>query len=278
MPLAAITPPATLTAAISVSEQRLTSSVPIVSWPNISFANTGGRNDFMDAGQMLYRVVTSSAYSGSILPMTPIYPNYTYSLTFPGPRLRCGDVKNQTLFDLAHLAPVNSMDTLGYNATTPYPGIEVQNLPEENRYDIWFLTPTRNFTCELWNVTYTAKFSFINGEQSIAVADIRFDHRFLPKESPDGNLCPYDTCSYKGWYKAVAAMLTGEAFTGGAYGSFQSNTRVLQTGLIGCPEMATAASISKVIARGCPEQSLERAVEALSENATLSFFGALPSV
>ena len=91
-------------------------------------------------------------------------------------------------------------------------------------------------------------------------------------------MCPYDTCSYKGLYKAIAAMLTGDAFTGGAYGPFRSNTRILQTGLIRCPEMATAASISNDIARGCPEQSLERAVKTLSDNATLGFFGALPSV
>jgi hypothetical protein len=254
------------------------SSVPIVSWPNVSFANTGGRNSFQDAGQILYRVVTSSAYSGSILPMTPLYPNYTYPLTFLGPRLKCGDVKNQSLFDLAHLNTIDPYDILGYNATAPSSEIDYETLPEEYKYDIWFLTPTRNFTCEMWNVTYTATFSFINGEQSIAVTDIQHDHRFLPRESPDGDLCPYDICSYKGWYKAIAAMLTGEAFQGGAYGTFQATTRVLQTALIGCPEMTTAAAISNVIAKGCPELSLERAVEALSENATLSFFGALPSV
>ena len=73
-------------------------------------------------------------------------------------------------------------------------------------------------------------------------------------------------------------MLIGDAFKGGAYESFRSNTRVLQTGLIRCPGMATAASIYNVIARGCPEQSLERAVETLSVNATLSFFGGFPSV
>ncbi|KAF7568707.1 hypothetical protein PtrSN002B_010135 [Pyrenophora tritici-repentis] len=279
MPLAAITPPAALTAAVSVSQERLASSVPIVSWRNVSFANTGGRNEFYDAGQNLYRVVTSSAYSGTILPMTPLYPNYTYPLTFQGPKLRCGDVTNQTLFDLAHLNPSpESMDIIGYNATVPSEEVQYPFLPRENRYDIWFLTPTRNFTCEMWNVTYTATFSFTNGEQSIAVTDAKYDHRFVePKDLP-GDLCPYDLCSYKAWYKAVSAMLTGQASQGGAYSTFKSTTRVLQTALIGCPEMSTAAAMSNIVTQGCPEPSLERAVEALSQNATLSLFGALPSV
>ncbi|KAE8857471.1 hypothetical protein PTNB29_08538 [Pyrenophora teres f. teres] len=279
MPLAAITPPAALTAAVSVSQQQLTSSVPIVSWPNVSFANTGGRNEFFDAGQNLYRVVTSSAYSGTILPMTPLHPNYTYSLTFPGPKLRCGDVKNQTLFDLAHLNPPSkSMTIIGYNATAPSSEVLYPRLPWENQYDIWFLTPTRNFTCETWNVTYTATFSFTNGEQSIAVTDTKYNNRFFPPADLSGDLCPYDLCSYKAWYKAVSGMLTGQASQGGAYSTFKSTTRVLQTALIGCPEMSTAAAMSNIVTQGCPEPSLERAVEALSQNATLSLFGALPSI
>ena len=49
MPLAAITPPATLTVAVSVSQQMLTFHIPTMPWANVSFAKTGGCNKFYDA-------------------------------------------------------------------------------------------------------------------------------------------------------------------------------------------------------------------------------------
>lgn len=118
-------------------------------WNGVQFAVTGGRGEFADAGQTTYRTVTGSAYSGSILPMPAIYQNYTYTMSFPGPRLRCGGVKNQTLFDGIHLNGMYNWSEnavngkIAYNATSysaPSQDTDTMRLyydiPGENLYDI----------------------------------------------------------------------------------------------------------------------------------------------
>lgn len=129
----------------------------------------------------------------------------------------------------------------------------------------------------MWNVTYTANFTFVNGEQKIEVTNVDYESHFEPK--PTGYaLCPYDTCAYKGWFKAVGSLITGEAYTHGAYMMFTSTARILQTNLIGCPELGLAANMSGITGAACPGANLGEAIESLSQNATMSFFGALPSV
>jgi hypothetical protein len=232
---------------------------------------------FTDAGPIQYRIVTSSAYTGSILPMLPIHQNYTYTLTFQGPKLRCGDVKNHTAFDLAQVNTTNTNSvTTTYNATVPIHSFDYTALPAEYAFDIWFATPMRNFTCETWNVTYTVDFSFVNGEQSVAVTDIRYDNRFVLGYGTDWNYCKYDWCAYQGWHTAVASILTGVVKTSGATGDTSWTTKILQTDLIGCSEMSSAAAMAWGLEATCPAASLESAIEALSENATLSFFSAGP--
>jgi hypothetical protein len=269
-----------------VSQESVISPVPIIYWQNVSFVDTGGLNRFSDAGQTTYRIVTSSAYSGNILPMRSSHTgaNYTYTLTFPGPRLRCSDVKDYSKFNHAKLNGILGRDNVAYNATdlSLVAGFPDSPIPAEDQFDLYFLTPTRNFTCETWNVTYTAKFSFFNGEQSIEVTNVQYDHRFLPLSQTGvqntADYCPFSYCGYRGWFKAVAAILTGSASWAGVSNTFRAKSPILQTTLIGCPEMAAAAEKSRIIGISCPAPSLELGIEAFSQNATLSFFGAIPSV
>ncbi|KAL6705244.1 hypothetical protein ACN47E_007204 [Coniothyrium glycines] len=285
IPLSTLVPPASLSAAISVTEHTNVSNVPIVAWNGVQFAVTGGRGEFADAGQTTYRVVTAAAYAGSILPMPALYQNYSYEMSFPGPRLRCGEVQNQTLFNSIHLNGLYRFEEgivngkIAYNATNRGSGIDAMRspIPASNQYDVFFLTPTKNFTCETWNVTYSAKFSFVNGAQKIDVTKIRYDSHFAPNVT-GYYACPTDNCAYKGWYKAVSDMLIGEAYTHGAYEMFTGTARLLQTNLIGCPEMGLAANLSGISGVACPAENLMSAVEALSENATMSFFSAMPAV
>ncbi|KNG45416.1 hypothetical protein TW65_07846 [Stemphylium lycopersici] len=148
---------------------------------------------FTDAGPIQYRIITSSAYTGSILSMLPIHQTYTYTLTFQGPKLRCDDVKNHSAFDLAQVNTTNTKSaTTTYNATVPIHSFDYAALPAEYAFDIGFATPMRNFTCETWNVTYTVDFSFVNGEQRVAVTDTRYDNRFVLGYGTDWYYCKYD--------------------------------------------------------------------------------------
>jgi len=274
-------PPASLTASFSAFPQHITSPVAFVNWTQVSYEfHAAAFAMFTDASPAQYSIITSSAYTGAILPMVPLYPNYTYTLTFQGPRFRCGDVKNQTLVSEALIIkpPKAGFGATPFNATTPSPSLPLSSIPPESRYDLWFYTPTRNFSCETWNVTYTANFSFANGEQNIAVTDVRFDNRFGPGPEVDTNMCFYDWCGYRGWYRAITSLLTGYVYMGGATGDVTMSTNILQTTLVGCPEMNPTVDLTGITAVDCPAQSLEAAVELLSENATLSFFSAVPSM
>ncbi|KAH6614040.1 hypothetical protein C7974DRAFT_428483 [Boeremia exigua] len=277
LPLSAIVPPASLTAAFSLAERQITSPVPIFDWRYIAFEyHSAALMMFTDAGPIQHRIVTSSALTGSILPMTPEHLNSTYTLTFQGPKLRCGDVHNQTAFDLSkvYTAPVKGMTT-PYNATVPSQSLPYKGYPAEYEFDIWFTTPERNFTCEMWNVTYTANFTFVNGEQRTSVTDIDYINRFVMGWDSDAMYC-YDLakCAYQGWHAAVASIFTGFVRTAGATADITWDTKILQTDLAGCPEMAVAADMAWGVEAICPAPSLERAIESLSENATLSFFSA----
>lgn len=104
---------------------------------------------FTDAGPIQYRIITSSAYTDSILPMLPIHQTYTYTLTFQGPKLRCDDVKNHSAFDLAQVNTTNTKSaTTTYKATVPIYSFYYAALPAEYAFDIRFATPMGNFTCE----------------------------------------------------------------------------------------------------------------------------------
>lgn len=165
--------------------------------------------------------------------------------------------------------------TTPYNATVPSKSLPYQGYPAEYEFDIWFTTPKRNFTCEMWNATYTTNFTFVNGEQRTNVTNIDYNNRFVVGWDNDAMYCyEPEKCAYQGWHAAVASIFTGFVRTAGATGDITWDTKILQTDLVGCPEMSVAADMAWGVEADCPAASLERAIEALSENATLSFFSA----
>lgn len=251
IPLSAITPPASLTAAVSVFEQRLLHPVPIIDWSRIA-RTTGGYGYYADVQPTLLGAVASTAYAGNILAMTPSFSNYTYPLTFHGPRLRCGDAKPK-------------------NNTSIMQSLQDYNASSFN-YGLSFELTDRVFDCETWNVTYTVNFTFINGEQSSTVTGMRFGDRWNYTKPPLGeDPCLGGLCSFIGWHKAVAAIFSGRIWTGASTPQ-QSTTRLSETPLSNCvPKLSFGGP-------ECPKATLEEAIEIFSENATLSIFGRLQTV
>ena len=210
-------------------------------------------------------MATTVAYSGNINSIASLYPNYTYTLTFPGPRLRCGDVTNQTAFDLARInATLDSR--LWYNTSAKPSGYDI--VPDSS-YDILSGVRAYNFTCEMWNTTYTARFSFVNGQQTTSVTELQYEHRFAPEKT-----CGYDSasCAYKSWRDSIIGVPAGswEVAPPPYWGYFVS-TRILQDTLVQCRGLLGNDTT-------CPEPSLAKAVERMSENVTLSHFGSLPEM
>ncbi|EXK44365.1 hypothetical protein FOXG_18737 [Fusarium oxysporum f. sp. lycopersici 4287] len=95
------------------------------------------------------------------------HQNYSYTLKYQGPRLRCADVTNQTFFGQLDLrarewaSRIRGVQTW-YNATS-----------QDRSFDIHFCISKRNFTCQ----TYTSIFSITNGVQKTNTSHANFDER-----------------------------------------------------------------------------------------------------
>lgn len=253
--------------------------VPIVSWPDVNVITEDKTEEhFAEPGPYQHRIAASTAFTGRVLPMSPLYQNYSYTLTFPAPRLQCGDSRNQILNNL----PFYTEDSfVQYNATVASKHLfNSDDGPQKEYYGMLFRTPTSNFSCEVWNTSYTATFSFVDGEQQINIGKIEPLNQFFTKVPTSSDFedytCRADLCSYQGWFSALAAIFEG--FILSSSSRFQANTKIVQTNLIGCSEMSEAADGSRGFRGACPASSLMRAVEILSENTTLSYFGNVPTV
>lgn len=267
IPLSAIAPPASLTVGISVSEQTAWERVPNVDWSEINYAPTNGQSSFSDAGQETYRIVTATLFSNAVLPMTPSHQNVSYSITFPGPRLRCTDVESVEDFDGAGLNGGSAV--IHYNTSRP------------STFEMLFWTPQRNFTCRMWNATYDVKFSFLNGVQSSQVTNVRLDREVVAENiaiGPGYGDVP-EILGYAGWYRALSSVLGGVVYQTGVHLTLVSTSKVLQTPLAGCTELEGVVNVtSAFVEQECPGSSLDRGIEALSEMVMLSFFGSIPSL
>jgi hypothetical protein len=244
-----------------------------VDWTKIWYEQNKGQGAFMDASQETYRLVTGAVYSGNITPISAKYQNYSYSLTFPGPRYRCGDVEDQALFDELEL---NSFQTLSNASRSP-----AVTGRGEHTFDLWFFTSTRNFSCQTWNATYTANFSCINGVQQTEITNVRNDHRLVPASGfaigPGYGDVP-EIIGSAGWNKALSSLITGAINVAGVMQATFVTSQVLQTALAGCPELQNVAELTQSPNLGCPGGSLERGIENISENVTMCFLGRLPSL
>lgn len=271
IPLCAIAPPASLTVGDFTSEETIKGDVAYIDWAKFDYIAIGGSGmRFRDTSSETYRTVIASLYTNTILPMTPKYKNSSYSLTFDAPRLRCGDVANQTLFDELGIAGPGDPVKTRYNATVDLPG--------DSNHTILVGTTNRNFSCQMWNTTYTVNFNFTNGIQKSNITKIRHLHSLRALSSaPIGTRA---IIGYTGWYKALISILESYAYVyNGAYPESTVSTKALQTALAECPEiMENSSSILARSTNKCPGGSMERAFERLSEQVTLSFFPNIPDV
>lgn len=231
------------------------SPVPVVNWSQIATVRSG-YGIYVSAQPSLLGAVASSAYTGSILPMTALHPNYTYALTFHGPRFRCGDAKPK----------IKSNTTTILEDQRDYNGSAL-----ESEYSLSVALKDRVFACQMWNVTYSVNFTFVNFEQSSKVTGMQFNERWIYTKPSTGDPCLGGICAFRAWYEAVTAIFEGR-ISEGASQSHSSTTRLSETALTNCvPNLPFGGP-------ACPTPSLEEAIEIFSENATLSIFGRLQTV
>lgn len=294
IPLSAIVPPAALTVIPVLHHSTLEERVPEISWAGLPW-QSGGFGYWLDAGQDLYRMTTTTAYGMSVLPLAPLHSNYTYYLQFLAPALKCGSVRTDAQAAFNEILGGDWENTSGvlyaYNAQEPNsPNLTSSlGISDQNAFanELWIRVPDKNISCQTWNVSYTARIEFKNGAQSIIILQQDDIERFLPKSTSYEVALgqdPPDAFGYKSWLETIASLLKGSLGVAGPKGVPQiNNTQVLNTGLVGCPEMKPAVDlmpryVTLVYDYYCRNGTLETAIEDLSRNVTLSLFGHAPGL
>lgn len=208
MPLAAIITPGSLTVILTPEITSDAGRVPSLDFQN-QMSNFGLSSDqiddFLQASDDVIRLALASATSGSILSMVPPQFNSTYTITFPGPALKC---TQGTLHDLKAIGTIIANDsqrdptvTFNYMAWTPgqgminqtYPSLQmpglaqtdfsepIQSDEEESSpapgYSVYIYAPmwgnSENgpflIQCTLYNVSYSVNFIFESGSQNLHI-------------------------------------------------------------------------------------------------------------
>ncbi|KAF2716003.1 hypothetical protein K431DRAFT_350651 [Polychaeton citri CBS 116435] len=137
IPLASVVTPATLTVKVAQLQPVPSSlqQVPNLDFRSLNFAASMAARESSDLREFFYngpqfeleRVAVAVAAQGAILSITPPKPNATWSLTFPGPRINCQRLANDTSNDIMEIlressAYINCNNAFGYLAWTPTNG------------------------------------------------------------------------------------------------------------------------------------------------------------
>ncbi|EON69439.1 hypothetical protein W97_08699 [Coniosporium apollinis CBS 100218] len=266
LPILAVVTPATLSVTLQNVTTIQTLNVPDVNWNASAFMDVFGREgDFTLVSVQVKRAITISAYSVEILAITPLFPDYSYSLNFFGPSFRCQDVNapgeqalfesirpsnyNQTIQNVLNNNGTPFMDTWDFAMDLLYVGI----IPFPSAYNsILLLTPDVNISCTLWNTSYDVIFDLSQGAQTI------HESKVIPQEpyryddiDDDFTYGMVGSMGFEAVAGSMASILKGHIEVadsmwphfgaGGSNADFTNNTGVwdpiYHTGLIFCPEL-----------------------------------------
>ncbi|KAG0126628.1 hypothetical protein HOY82DRAFT_627217 [Tuber indicum] len=254
---------------------------------------------------LLSRIVSTTATSGTILPIKPPQPNSSYVNSFHGPSLRCtpADIratqairrtmnydKSGRIRYAAIYNPEISGDTcsiyvgLAYNTTTvqnrtysicgPNGGGCMVNFAQETKFD----DPSMGqaFSCELYNTFFTVNVTFRDSTQTLGIQKLEYLNPVscAPLAPPVSNRQPF--AEWKASYAVFAAMgdiLVGNITKnrGSGFGGLNPvswDTRILQTTLIGSSDFASMNITNRP--NDMYTGPLARGIEELSRNITLS--------
>jgi hypothetical protein len=208
MPLAAIITPGSLTVILTPQVTSQAGPVPSLGF-NTQMANfgatTGENANFAGATSDLIRIALASATSGSILSMEAPQPNSSYTISFPGPAVKCSQGSDADLkalinistsdpeevhFDYMAWVPRDSLGSVNLSyVPLQMPGLdetdftfpiqaEPSTAPGYNLYvfaphgtplgDVYGPAPFL-LQCTLYNVTYKVDFKFDSGIQFLDI-------------------------------------------------------------------------------------------------------------
>ncbi|KAL1623315.1 hypothetical protein SLS56_008315 [Neofusicoccum ribis] len=227
----------------------------------------------------------------AVIPITAPFPNSSYTIEFFGPSLKCENLAepnsttNKTLFNEEITSQIESKITrdLAVNTLLVYNAIQPLSLAHNLFINLnGNSDENKNISCSFWNSSYTVNFNFSDGVQSTKTTldhleQITYDRPQVPSEYPPNGE------GYESMYLALSNLIVGQFGESTYDGSFiQEKTSIPITGIAVCPEIANGSMWQTTTTNNwlsapmspwmCRSGSVERALEDLSHNFTLSLF------
>lgn len=302
--------PATLSVRTGIITNTTSTTVPCPDYSSdsdIYWANFEGVGNLDGPSPAVTRLVAATMASLSIVPFTAPFLNSSYALTFNGPALRCQDLAEAA----ADEAVLNSRSSSGFNITTTTttdaaaadatavptlqnvwnqtmsPLFEKDGVYEPiytaasyEMDDLLLFVNTnyangdmsRNYSCSLWNTSYTVDFDFFNGTQSTNIRDLQY---VSPVQTGGTDLYTKlapEQVQYRVFFQALASSLATQLYWGSTGSLVGQNSAVLTSAVAACPEVRGELQTFAKLFSGwmCRAGSVPAAIEDLSHNVTLS--------
>lgn len=245
----------------------------------------------ISASPAINRLMTATSSSISILPFDAPYPNSSYTLNFSGPAIKCENLSTATLNTAIDLGEANSLqdawdqimnDKISGNPDpiwTPFlytAATENGSVTILNNFFINIGGPYgQNYSCHLWNTSFTVLFQFNDGIQSISDLTLNY---VAPKSVPGGDVdvsyAPGDI-AYFSIFNALSNLVVAQLRVDVTDTFYYGNSNIVSTGIVACPDFLHTSSGLWPLARTvspwmCRSGSVVGAIEDLSQNLTLS--------
>lgn len=269
-----------------------------VPYPDYSFDMSMHWATFEGVGRLdsptpeVTRIAAATLTSMAILPFTAPFPNSSYSLSFYGPAFQCQNMSDAAINNTLNTGDAASLQEawdLTMNDKFPpyskYGVLYVGASPEMNTHAFMpshFFVNTngidvlsRNYSCHLWNTSYTVDFGFQDGVQSTEIQ--KFEPLFPLDIQSDGLWNTYSAGEMQYWamFRALANALTAEVQWGSTCSLRADDAYIVTSALAACPEIKQDTSCSGTVdiwfdSPLCRAGSVPGAIEDLSRNLTLS--------
>lgn len=236
------------------------------------------------------RIAAATLTSMAILPFAAPFPNSSYSLSFYGPAFQCQNMSDAVINNTLNTGKAASLQEawdLTMNDTFPYskygvlyigasPDVNTDVFMENHLFVNTNGADGRNYSCHMWNTSYTVDFGFQDGVQSTEIQ--KFEPLSPLDISSSGFYDTYSPGEMQSWvmFKALVNALTAQVQWGSTCSLRADDPDIVTSALAACPEMKQdSSSCSGAVdiwfdSPLCRAGSIPGAIEDLSRNLTLS--------
>ncbi|EPE36340.1 hypothetical protein GLAREA_05678 [Glarea lozoyensis ATCC 20868] len=260
---------------------------------NSTWFSTQGWGSYLTPSIVASRNAFASASSMGVLAQHAPFPNSSYPLKFLGPAYKCGNVSeseevrfNAVIWNEHHGFPaVGARVYYGINPgriiTSDNPVLKDFNLQELgsgfNYISINKLSAAKNISYQMYNATYNVQFQFNNGIQSTIIHSVDSMNTYSYRGYPDDMDHDRSKSTYAAYADIFSSLISGKMYEGASQLNVPTGLNFGSTAIYMCPEVYNAIpdgyrQRETESSSSCRNGTVERAIEDLSWNITLSMF------